>query len=137
MEFPKRVVKTWGEEVWFANDPERNYCGKELIFKAGFQTSIHRHLVKDEVFYGVQGSFLIFMGREPDALGKIILNPGDRLHLPVGWWHRIAAGEDSRLIEVSTFHSDDDVERYAPSGPVSVPVLLGQSHCLGCTDLSR
>ena len=127
MGLPQRVEKDWGHEIIFANDKEHNYCGKVLFVENNFQTSLHKHFVKDEVFYVVSGVFNIeFAGDHPDVPQEIsprVLLPGDRLHVPTGLWHRIisvgTSGRYSQLVEVSTYHDDDDVARAVAGGRVS------------------
>lgn len=122
MNFPYRVAKDWGYELWFANDEANNYCGKELGFKKGWRCSLHRHPVKDEVFYITQGRFIIEYAHREDAsdLQWMNLMVGERFHVPTGMWHRMTAvglETHSKLIEVSTFHRDEDVERLEVGGP--------------------
>ncbi|WP_339746621.1 hypothetical protein [uncultured Rubinisphaera sp.] len=123
MTFPHKVDKIWGYEIWFANDEIQNYCGKELGFKMGHRCSMHRHFIKDEVFFITQGRFQIEYGEKDDKTDHHIqiLSKGDRFHVPVGLWHRMTAisphYEYSTIIEVSTFHRDDDVERLEMGGP--------------------
>lgn len=113
MEFPHVVQKPWGREIWFANDDRKNYCGKELVITAGWQLSLHRHLVKDEVFYLIEGEMHVETSDQEDGsnLRQVVMHPGDRFHIPTGLWHRMRAITPVRLIEASTFHRDDDVER--------------------------
>lgn len=125
--FPLHVTKKWGFEIWFANDESRDYCGKELYIKAGHRFSYHYHEVKDEVFYLVSGFVLVEFGEGdelPDRMDcdhRRILLPGQRFHVPTGLRHRVSSySEDSRLIEVSTFHRDEDSFR--------IPGLLGGRH---------
>jgi len=117
-QFPTRVDKGWGYEIWFANDREKNYCGKELVFNPSRQCSFHYHLVKDEVFYLVSGLLLVEFSfdddppAESDVEHRRLLSPCDRLHIPTGMRHRMTSFDKlSRLIEVSTFHDDEDVVR--------------------------
>lgn len=122
MNFPHRVSKDWGWELWFANDEVKNYCGKELVFKLGWRCSLHRHPVKDEVFFITRGRFLIESTMNPDGtdLQRVELVAGDRFHVPTGMWHRMTAigavEGTAAMIEVSTFHRDEDVERLEVGG---------------------
>ena len=127
MDFPHKVKKDWGYEIWFANDREKNYCGKELFIEAHHRFSYHYHLVKDEVFYLVSGLVLVEFGSgdklppPKDFMHRMILTPGDRFHVPTGMRHRVTSyDEDSRLIEVSTFHRDED--------SIRIPGLEGGRH---------
>lgn len=118
IEFPYVVVKPWGREIWFANNAAKNYCGKELVIEHGWQLSLHRHMIKDEVFYVLAGKVYVETSEHNDGSNRKhhVLHAGDRLHIPTGLWHRMRA-EDSqvRIIEASTFHDDGDVERLETS----------------------
>ena len=118
MVFPHVVIKAWGKEIWFANNAEKNYCGKELQIDHGWQLSLHRHLVKDETFYIMAGPVVVEYSDNADGSGLKMrrLLPGDRFHVPAGRWHRLrAATRNASVIEASTFHDDADVERLVPS----------------------
>lgn len=117
MEFPHVVQKPWGREIWFANNEQKNYCGKELVITQDWQLSLHRHPVKDEVFYLIQGEMLVETSDREDGTNRkqLTLQPGACFHVPAGLWHRMRAVTPVRLIEASTFHRDDDVERLEPS----------------------
>lgn len=118
MQFPHIVHKPWGHEIWFANSVEKNYCGKELVILASHRLSLHRHIVKDETFYIHRGDIIIETG-VPDTEGYQVLHlcRGATIHIAPGVWHRVTAtASDARIIEVSTFHSDEDVERLQPGG---------------------
>lgn len=128
-ELPKRVDKTWGHELWFANDLDKNYCGKELRVLAGHRCSYHYHHIKDEVFHLFYGCVLVEFGptdalpAADDHAHRVLLLPKQRLHIPAGIRHRFTAfDEDSVIIEVSTYHREED--------SIRVPGLQGGSHSL-------
>jgi quercetin dioxygenase-like cupin family protein len=107
---PTQVVpKAWGEEHWIVN---KDYCGKLLILKRGWRCSMHFHKVKDEVFYVIAGKVLL----ETEQGARVML-PGDHQHIPQRLLHRFSGLEDSRIIEFSSHHEDDDSFRTEPSGP--------------------
>lgn len=120
---PMIVEKVWGHEIWFANDREANYCGKELRIKKGMQCSMHMHPIKTETFYVVDGCVVVEW--LPDATWKtcceVVLVTGTSFHVPAGMYHRFTARPSthdySRVIEVSTYHDDADVVRLTESGP--------------------
>ena len=120
MDFPHHVKKDWGYELWFANHEERGYCGKELGVWPRYMCSIHQHPDKDETFLILTGRFLIETGEDGNALEQQVLGPGERLHIPTGLWHRFTAIDETlphnKLIEVSTFHRDEDVNRLQVGG---------------------
>ena len=128
IQFPHVVVKGWGFERWFANDENANYCGKELSIIGGKRCSLHYHPIKHETFYVVRGKILVeFASPHPElepgpdgpwsgGLEKLLssktLWPQDRFVVPPGLRHRFTAEQrDSTIIEVSTFHREDDVIR--------------------------
>jgi quercetin dioxygenase-like cupin family protein len=103
------VPKTWGhEEILVNND---RYCAKLLHIEAGAGSSIHRHPRKDETFYCLEGQVVLRVGQK-----TYHLLPGDRpVDIPSGTWHQFHGVTAGILLEVSTPHSDDDVERYTQS----------------------
>jgi len=107
------MEKVWGHEEWIVNIPE--YCGKKLVFKAGYQCSLHQHKIKTESFYVQEGRVVL----ETDFQGipeTRILTPGDVAHIPVGMWHRLSAITPAQVFEFSTFHREDDSYRRIESG---------------------
>lgn len=113
---PTQVVpKAWGEEHWIVN---REYCGKLLILKQGWRCSMHFHKVKDEVFYVIAGKVLL----ETEHGDRVML-PGDHQHIPQRLLHRFSGLEDSRIIEFSSHHEDEDSFRTEPSGPFDLAAV--------------
>jgi len=53
------------------------------------------------------------------------MKPGDTIHIPTGAWHRFSGIDDSVILEFSTRHRDEDVERREDSGPIP-PDLLNE-----------
>lgn len=110
-----QVPKVWGREIWLCNTPL--YCAKLLVLAPGWQCSLHRHLIKDETFFMLEGDGVYVTCGASGAKVNALL-PGDSFHVPPGLWHRFWSPEGlAVLLEVSTQHSDDDVERLEPSGP--------------------
>lgn len=111
----KHVEKVWGEEIWLAN--HQHYCAKLLIPKLGMQSSLHMHPNKIETFYVLRGRVGFRLGHQPYSISY--MDEGDSIHLPATTCHRFwALTDDTVILEVSTFHSDADVIRVSPSGPV-------------------
>ena len=107
----KIVPKGWGYEKWIVNNEK--YCGKLLYIEKGKRCSWHYHKIKDETFYLQSGLISLYYGFEED-IGKaemIVLEPGDRFHIPVGLKHQMVALLDSELFEFSTQHFDSDSHR--------------------------
>lgn len=106
---PEIHRKLWGRELWIANS--RLYCAKRLIINAGWQCSLHYHEIKDEIFTLVRGDVIIELGDQTIRLGV-----GDSVHVKPFVRHRFTSPyADSELFEVSTQHSDADVQRLEPS----------------------
>ena len=123
-------MKGWGFERWFANDEENNYCGKELNVVGGKHCSLHYHPIKHETFYVMRGKIILEYGDHPELepgqdgpyangfsnfrhlLTPKVLFPNDVFVIPPGLRHRFTAeNRDSMIIEVSTFHRDEDIVR--------------------------
>jgi len=110
------VSKSWGSEIWFANNDL--YCGKELHVHKNRTSSdgkFHYHKIKDETFYIMSGMlFLEYFNYDYQTGGKnkvesVILSKGDSFRVPQLMRHRFTAmHRDCRFIEVSTHHEDSD-----------------------------
>jgi mannose-6-phosphate isomerase-like protein (cupin superfamily) len=112
-ESPVRIVKkVWGEEQWIVN---RDYCGKRLLLRGGFRSSIHSHRVKEETFYVFAGRMMLEVGEDPENLERRLLGPGDVVDLLPGTWHRFSSLIDTEFFEFSTHHEDDDSYRVTSS----------------------
>lgn len=105
----KFVKKVWGSELWMVNS--KKYCGKILTLKKGFCCSKHYHKLKDEAFFILEGSVKMEINNKT----KIML-PGEVVHIPPKTIHRFIGLEDSKIIEISTQHFEDDSYRLTKSG---------------------
>lgn len=105
----KIVKKIWGEEHWIVNIPK--YCGKFLIVNKDSYSSYHYHPIKEETFHLVEGYLKIIIEGELKDI-----KPGDTIHLKPGTKHSFYGVEKSKILEISTTHSDDDVVRLRKSG---------------------
>lgn len=86
------------------------YCGKLLFIEKNKRCSWHYHKLKDETFYLQSGLISLYYGYDDD-IGKaefLVLEPGDKFHVPVGLKHQMVALQDSELFEFSTQHFDSD-----------------------------
>ena len=111
-EQPKIVDKVWGREIWYANNQDKDYCGKVLEINSGEKLSMHFHLLKDEMFYVLEGDCDVVI--IDTAKAKEIschLSPGDCYHIKQGLPHRLIAITDCKILEASTFHRDSDSYR--------------------------
>ena len=103
---PRKVEKPWGYElIWALTD---DYCGKLLCVRAGHALSLQYHERKDESWYVQEGRASLELGSvgEDDRSAREI-KAGDSFRFRPGTIHRVAAHEDTLIIEVSTPELED------------------------------
>ena len=111
-EKPQIVKKTWGYEIWMANNQENNYCGKILHINKGHRFSMHFHRDKHETFYVLRGKAqLTIIKTETSELKTLTLEEGDCYVIDRLVPHQVEALEETEIIESSTFHKDKDSYR--------------------------
>lgn len=105
------VKKVWGKEVWITNN--ELYCGKLLYIDKGAESSLHSHPKKQE-------TFLCLQGRVHLNIDGAVYNM-KRLSEPItiypGQMHTFRGKTKAIILEVSTTHWDEDVERFTVSKP--------------------
>lgn len=111
---PEIHEKVWGYEDWIINSFLHNFCGKKLIIKRGYQSSLHYHKIKKEVFYVNKGFILLEVDKE-----KKVLKPNDRVFIKPYTLHRFTGLTDAEIIEFSTFHTEEDSYRKTKSKKLS------------------
>jgi mannose-6-phosphate isomerase-like protein (cupin superfamily) len=105
---PERVEKPWGHELIWAKTGR--YAGKILFVRAGEGLSLQFHNRKDESWYILEGRAELELGRVGDPVTKKeVVGPGAAFHFEPGTVHRIAALEDTTIVEASTPELDDVV----------------------------
>lgn len=101
-------------EYWLANEARAGYCGKYLFVFDGQTCPEHRHRVKHETFFVVQGRVRMRSG------GRTwIMKPGDVYRVPRGRAHRFTGIGPALLLELSTPCQVDDnyfTDRRIPIG---------------------
>jgi mannose-6-phosphate isomerase-like protein (cupin superfamily) len=103
------VEKGWGHEVIWAD--EADYCGKNLVFKAGKRFSMHFHHKKDETWFIQTGKFKLLWIDTDDATTYVTtLYPGDTWRNPPLMPHQLICEEAGTVVEVSTY--DDPADNY-------------------------
>jgi mannose-6-phosphate isomerase len=102
------VAKPWGHELIFANVPGA-FTGKELHVRAGQSLSLQYHEQKEEMLAVRSGRIQLEIGPSVDELDRIVLGPGETVHIEPGVVHRTTALEDSVVLEASTYNPDDVV----------------------------
>ena len=105
---PEEVEKVWGSEQIYVN---RDYCGKVLNLKRGFRCSLHLHQKKHETFLVIDG--LVYM-----EVGEVAMTfrSGEAIEVPPGTLHRFTGLQDSKIVEFSSHHDDEDSYRKELSG---------------------
>ena len=99
------VEKLWGQERILHND--HGYCMKELTLNLGWQSSMHKHIVKRETFLVIEGTALVEFENV-----EVSFPAGTHATIAPGQWHRFRALTSScRIVEASTEHYDEDVVR--------------------------
>lgn len=114
---PRQVEKPWGWElIWAETD---HYAGKLLFVRAGESLSLQYHELKEESWLVREGRARLELGDVEGELDALEIGPGDAFHFPPATVHRLAAIEDTLIVEVSTPHLEDVVrleDRYGRSG---------------------
>jgi histidinol phosphatase-like enzyme/mannose-6-phosphate isomerase-like protein (cupin superfamily) len=105
------VKKVWGNEYWLVNSKAGNYCSKILELKEGHRASRHYHNKKHETFLVLSGVVHI---NHSGVLRKC--TAGDQVEIKQGeeHWFESLYG-DSFILEVSTYHEDEDCVRLEKS----------------------
>jgi mannose-6-phosphate isomerase len=105
---PRKTEKPWGWELlWALSD---DYVGKILFVRAGCSLSLQFHREKDESWYVQEGRAELQLGDVGDPLlNSEVIGPGASFRYRPGTVHRVAALEDTTILEVSTPHLDDVV----------------------------
>lgn len=106
--------KGWGREIVIINNEK--FCGKILEYnKVGAVSSSHYHVLKDECFFCLRGSFVFYFWDEKGIKNWRILRPNDVVYIPKCTPHQLRCLEDnSAIVEFSTQHLDSDVVRIEP-----------------------
>lgn len=104
-------AKSWGREVWVANNSL--YCGKILEIRQGKRCSLHFHKLKMESFYLRSGRLRVLVKQSPDSeiCDEFEMKPGDCMDVAPGLVHQMEALEDAELFEFSTQHFESDSYR--------------------------
>lgn len=102
------VEKDYGSEDWLWNG---RFCGKKLTVKKGKSSEWVYHRVKDKVLYVEAGRVLLTYGWDADETiaGTLVMTADMAFHIPPGMYHKFQGLEESRLLELSTHHSEKDV----------------------------
>jgi len=110
------MPKVWGSEEWIVNN--KKYCGKILNLNEGFRCSIHYHIEKHETFYILDGEVLMELGDDKGINEYRIMKSGDIQVIEPKQKHRFTGIKNSRIIEFSTEHKEEDSYRDSQSGAI-------------------
>ena len=117
---PERIEKPWGWELLWAHT--ETYVGKLLFVRAGQSLSLQFHNVKDESWYVHEGRAELEMGAPGDPMpASEVVSAGAAFRIRPGTVHRVAALEDTLILEVSTPHLDDIVRLEDRYGRIDKP----------------
>lgn len=107
----KKIIKSWGYELWIKNTEK--YCGKLLVFNKGAKFSMHYHLLKEETWYVSKGEFEYNWINTNDATRETkTIKEGAIIHLVQGQPHQLKAlTKDATIFEISTQHFNSDSYR--------------------------
>lgn len=105
------IPKLWGDEQVIVNNDR--YCGKILRLRPGYQSSLHRHPLKTETMYILNGRMQFESPK--DHIRTVF--PTDIIDIPPNVYHRFINPFDVICVfaEFSTPHDDSDVDRLEES----------------------
>jgi mannose-6-phosphate isomerase-like protein (cupin superfamily) len=106
---PEVHTKTWGSELWIANNDQ--YCGKILSLRCGAACSLHFHIKKHETFHILAGLVKMEIIHKDGTRNEISLQPSDTIEITPGLVHRFTGLTDAKILEVSTHHDEEDSYR--------------------------
>ncbi len=92
------------------------YCDKIITVNPGCELSIQKHEFRQEDWRITEGGAIVFLGDSPDQLQAYPLKTGDKIHIPLGKWHRIRndGAKPMRFKERQTgiYLDEKDILRY-------------------------
>lgn len=92
-----RFEETGLIEYWIANEEAAGYCGKYLFVFDGQTCPMHRHRIKHETFFIVQGKVRMQSGKR-----SRVMKAGDVFPVPSWSYHSFTGIGPALLLEVST-----------------------------------
>ena len=111
------VSKVWGYEELVYND--HHYCGKFLHYNGKAASSLHYHMVKDEVLMVLKGVMQVELipnyGKADKEQYVMSENAQDAIHLVPGTAHRLTPVGECVVIEWSTADNLYDTVRLEES----------------------
>lgn len=120
--FCKQELRSWG--FYNVIKQEKFLKVKELAIYPKCGMSFQRHFHREEFWFIVEGSCLVFFKDTDNVNRSITLKEGEDFHVPIKMWHQITNPYDinCRIIEVQSgkLVKEDDIERafYFPKTPL-------------------
>jgi len=106
-------AKAWGNVIKIVDNEDNNYSGRIININQNKQTSTHFHSNKHKTFYVLSGTLVIDI-IEPDT-GEAVsyeIDSEETFEIEQNVAHRLRAADGGvTVIEVSTYHHDNDVYR--------------------------
>ena len=107
----QHVDKTWGKELILVNNEYHGLCAKYLYINAGSGFSLQYHKEKFEVFSLISGECVLITIDTATGTERVTPILDKPIEIPRLLPHRIEAITDTTILEISTFHRDDDTYR--------------------------
>ena len=110
------VNKSWGNEIRIVDNEDNNYSGKLLNINQNESTSTHFHSKKHKTLYVLSGTLIIDI-IEPDTAEVMSyeIDSEETFEIEQNVAHRLRAVDSGvTVIEISTYHHDNDVYRVQP-----------------------
>tara|TARA_R110002020_G_scaffold90076_1_gene219592 strand:- start:529 stop:900 length:372 start_codon:yes stop_codon:yes gene_type:complete len=107
------VNRAWGNEIRIVSNEDNNYSGKILNINQNNSTSTHFHSKKHKTFYVLSGTLTVEI-IEPDTadLMSYDVDSEETFEIEQNVAHRLLAKDGGvTVIEMSTYHEDNDVYR--------------------------
>ena len=108
--------KSWGNVIKIIDNEDNNYSGRILNINQHNSTSTHFHSSKHKTFYVLSGVLVIDI-IEPDTAEVMTyeVDSEEIFEVEQNVAHRLRAADDGvMVVEISTYHHDNDVYRVQP-----------------------
>jgi len=108
--------KSWGNVIKIIDNEDNNYSGRILNINQHNSTSTHFHSNKHKTFYVLSGVLVLDI-IEPDTAEVMTyeVDSEEIFEIEQNVAHRLRAADDGvMVVEISTYHHDNDVYRVQP-----------------------
>ena len=108
--------KNWGNVIKIIDNEDNNYRGRILNINQNNSTSTHFHSNKHKTLYVLSGVLIIDI-IEPDTAEVMTyeVDSEEIFEVEQNVAHRLRAADDGvMVVEISTYHHDNDVYRVQP-----------------------